>query len=144
MEVKQVLDLQKWNADPSQDFAEAYSALIPEIMVLASICGISLEALDLKSENEIQALYMTIAWDDRGDLEQLSKFVGQVWGAVDRWNHAGGHVGVGYVTSTDSQGRDVVSEVEDFVIGYGGAHSDVGYMAEGSLPPATPPTSGAN
>ena len=142
MAIKSLADPVKWLADPNLGLAEAQATILPEIQRASNRLGIEIASASVEVSEQTQVLEVNFAWP--GGLEeperalkvdQLKSFISELWGVVYEWNANGGRIGVGYVEGRDELGKDVVTEVCDFAVGAGSAHSTIGYAPEQATPP---------
>ncbi|MHB9149654.1 MAG: hypothetical protein ACYC33_06165 [Thermoleophilia bacterium] len=102
-------------------------ALLPSIQAKATEFGIEVVSSSLELEDGIQTLNVRARISADIDGKLLEGFVEQMWGMLFARNEDGAQIGVGFFLADGSDGKRLVTEVHDFLIGFRMVHADIAY-----------------
>jgi hypothetical protein len=84
--------------------------------------------VDIDGTSQVLSIDIVLSAEQTG--EALSNTMGQVWAEVRRFNSARPTIGRGYMRAFDDSGKQLVSEVRDFMLNGVMIQSDIAYPSE--------------
>lgn len=121
------LDLPTWDRASTASLEGIRTEFLPRIR--SAMGNLELKAVSVDQDTDglsrVLSLDVALSVDQTGD--DLDRAMGQVWAEVRLLNSDEPTIGLGYMRAFDSSGRQVVSEVYDFMLNGGMVRSDIRY-----------------
>lgn len=124
------LDLTTWSKAADAQIDPTRETLLPLVKRAAGAFELRAASVDVDIDGGSQVLSIDIVLSAEQTGEDLSNTMGQVWAEVRRFNSARPTIGLGYMRAFDDSGKQLVSEVRDFMLNGVMIQSDIDYPSE--------------